>query len=221
MYYAVFLFEQAGLATTSSSLLANGLQGVVLNVFTWVNMWWIDTWGRRKPMIIGAIGMGISMMLIGVIMKTKGSRPSAWIATLTSPNSKLNREPGLRSTHEEDQLFLFGSCSFSCSHCICIHLRYDFRTDLGLCCVGLSSRNILHEYARKSHFYDFRNELVCCKYKVGYRLDHGVLTFVIEFLVCIIHPHGYEQDQLDTIHDILCHLHSYGDCNLPLLPRMV
>lgn len=72
MYYAVFLFEQAGLAQTSSSLLANGLQGVVLNVFTWVNMWWIDVWGRRRPMIIGALGMGIAMMLIGVIMKTKG-----------------------------------------------------------------------------------------------------------------------------------------------------
>jgi MFS family permease len=79
MYYAVFLFEQAGLATTSSSLLANGLQGVVLNVFTWVNMWYIDAWGRRKPMIIGAVGMGISMMLIGVIMKTKGTEVQTYI----------------------------------------------------------------------------------------------------------------------------------------------
>lgn len=66
MYYAVFLFQQAGLGSTSSSLLANGLQGVVLNVFTLFNMWWIDTWGRRRPMILGAIGMGIAMMLIGV-----------------------------------------------------------------------------------------------------------------------------------------------------------
>jgi MFS family permease len=79
MYYAVFLFEQAGLAKTSSSLLANGLQGVVLNVFTWVNMWYIDAWGRRKPMIIGAVGMGISMMLIGVIMKTKGTEVQTYI----------------------------------------------------------------------------------------------------------------------------------------------
>lgn len=73
MYYAVFLFEQAGLASTSSSLLANGIQGVVLNVFTWINMWYIDVWGRRKPMIFGAVAMGIAMMLIGVIMKTKGT----------------------------------------------------------------------------------------------------------------------------------------------------
>jgi MFS family permease len=73
MYYAVFLFEQAGLGNTSSSLLANGIEGVVLNVFCWINMWYIDIWGRRRPMIIGAIGMAISMMLIGVIMKAKGT----------------------------------------------------------------------------------------------------------------------------------------------------
>lgn len=72
MYYAVFLFQQAGIAGTQASLLANGIEGVVLNVFTWINMWYIDSWGRRRPMIIGAIGMAISMMLIGVIMKTEG-----------------------------------------------------------------------------------------------------------------------------------------------------
>ena len=73
MYYAVFLFQQARIGGTQASLLANGLEGVVLNVFVWVNMWYIDTWGRRKPMIIGVIAMGISMMLIGVIMKTQGA----------------------------------------------------------------------------------------------------------------------------------------------------
>jgi MFS family permease len=75
MYYAVFLFQQAGLQATSASLLANGLQGVVLNVFTWPNMYYMDKWGRRIPMIIGAAGMGIAMMLIGVLMKTQGTSP--------------------------------------------------------------------------------------------------------------------------------------------------
>lgn len=72
MYYAVFLFQQAGLAQTSSSLLANGIQGVVLNLFTLPNMYYSDKWGRRWPMVIGGIFMGISMMIIGVIMKTAG-----------------------------------------------------------------------------------------------------------------------------------------------------
>ena len=74
MYYAVFLFQQAGIKGTKTSLMANGIQGAVLNVFTLPNMYWMDTWGRRKPMVIGALGMAISMMLIGVIMKTKGLR---------------------------------------------------------------------------------------------------------------------------------------------------
>ncbi|KAJ5307460.1 hypothetical protein N7476_008116 [Penicillium atrosanguineum] len=73
MYYAVFLFQQAGISETKGSLLANGIQGVVLNIFTWPNMFYMDTWGRRTPMVIGGVGMGISMMLIGTIMKTKGS----------------------------------------------------------------------------------------------------------------------------------------------------
>lgn len=79
MYYAVFLFQQAGIHGTKTSLLANGIQGAVLNVFTWPNMYWMDTWGRRKPMVIGALGMAISMMLIGVIMKTKGRHTSLCI----------------------------------------------------------------------------------------------------------------------------------------------
>jgi uncharacterized membrane protein len=74
MYYAVFLFQQAGLGATSSSLLANGLQGVVLNVFTYPNMYYMDKWGRRLPMVIGGVGMGISMMIIGVLMKAYGTR---------------------------------------------------------------------------------------------------------------------------------------------------
>ncbi|OJJ50730.1 hypothetical protein ASPZODRAFT_126656 [Penicilliopsis zonata CBS 506.65] len=73
MYYAVFLFEQAGISSTKSSLLANGLEGVVLNIFTLPDMYFMDSWGRRTPMVIGGVGMGISMMLIGVIMKTKGN----------------------------------------------------------------------------------------------------------------------------------------------------
>lgn len=72
MYYAVFLFQQAGLGQTSSSLLANGLQGVVLNLFTYPNMYYMDKWGRRIPMVIGGIGMGISMLIIGVVMRTAG-----------------------------------------------------------------------------------------------------------------------------------------------------
>lgn len=72
LYYAPFLFQQAGVGSSEASLLANVIEGVILNVVTWPNMYYLDTWGRRKPMILGAIGMGISMLLIGVILKAEG-----------------------------------------------------------------------------------------------------------------------------------------------------
>ena len=72
LYYAPFLFEQAGVGSTEASLLANVIDGVVLNVVTWPNMYFLDTWGRRRPMILGAIGMGICMLLVGVLLKTLG-----------------------------------------------------------------------------------------------------------------------------------------------------
>ena len=72
MYYAVFLFQQAGIGGTRASLLANGIQGLVLNVLTWPDMYWMDTWGRRIPMIIGGWGMGFAMMIIAILMKVYG-----------------------------------------------------------------------------------------------------------------------------------------------------
>lgn len=62
LYYAPFLFQQAGVGSSEASLLANVIDGVILNIVTWPNMYYLDTWGRRKPMVLGAIGMGISML---------------------------------------------------------------------------------------------------------------------------------------------------------------
>jgi len=72
-YYAPFLFQQAGVGSTSASLLANVVDGVILNVVTFPNMYYLDTWGRRIPMILGAVGMGITMLLVGTILKTEGN----------------------------------------------------------------------------------------------------------------------------------------------------
>lgn len=48
MYYCVFLFQQAGLAGTAALLLANGLQGVVLNLAVLPNMYYMDVWGTSE-----------------------------------------------------------------------------------------------------------------------------------------------------------------------------
>lgn len=53
------------------------------------------------------------------------------------------------------------------------------------------------------------------------KLYHMVsyINFILELLVRIIHSNSDGQDQLDAVHDIFCHLHGDGDCNLPVLPR--
>jgi len=45
----------------------------VLNIFTLPDMYYMDTWGRRQPMVWGGVGMGVSMMIIAVLMKTMGN----------------------------------------------------------------------------------------------------------------------------------------------------
>ena len=73
LYYAPFLFQQAGVGSSEASLLSNVIEGVILNVVTWPNMYYLDTWGRRIPMILGGIGMGVCMLLIGVLLKALGN----------------------------------------------------------------------------------------------------------------------------------------------------
>jgi hypothetical protein len=134
MYYAVFLFEQAGLSGTSSSLLANGIQGVVLNLFTYPNMYYMDKWGRRIPMIIGGIGMGVSMMIIGVLMKAQGIHTCKRTLRI---QTDLNRPSCLQLAHTEDRLYICFQCSFTYYHCICVYLCRNIWTDMGMCCLGI------------------------------------------------------------------------------------
>jgi MFS family permease len=94
LYYAPFLFQQAGVGSSEASLLANVIEGIILNVVTWPNMYYLDIWGRRKPMVLGAIGMGISMLVIGVILKTKGDPSYSPISHKVNFDFSANRPAG-------------------------------------------------------------------------------------------------------------------------------
>lgn len=72
LYYSPMLFQQVGVGSNEASLLSNVIQGIVLNVLTLPMMYYLDTWGRRKPMYIGTVMMGSFMLLIGVLLKTTG-----------------------------------------------------------------------------------------------------------------------------------------------------
>ncbi|KAJ8651694.1 hypothetical protein O0I10_012743 [Lichtheimia ornata] len=56
MYYAPIMFKQAGLEG-DMSLLANGIDYIVMVVFCLPGMWLVDKIGRVKLMIIGSVGM--------------------------------------------------------------------------------------------------------------------------------------------------------------------
>jgi len=64
-YYAPEIFKQMG-SGTNAALLQTVLIGVVNLTFTIVAIWVVDKLGRKPLMIIGNIGMGISIMVVGM-----------------------------------------------------------------------------------------------------------------------------------------------------------
>ena len=64
LYYAPEIFRNMG-ASTDTSLLQTIIVGIVNLVFTCVAIFTVDKFGRKPLMIIGAIGMAISMLLLG------------------------------------------------------------------------------------------------------------------------------------------------------------
>ncbi|KAJ1981603.1 hypothetical protein H4R35_000647 [Dimargaris xerosporica] len=74
MYYAPTIFQQAGLSSTSSSLLATGINGCVNILATIPAILFVDRWGRRKTLLSGSMVMGIAYLIIACIIATKGTK---------------------------------------------------------------------------------------------------------------------------------------------------
>lgn len=62
LYYAPFIFASLGLSGTTTSLLASGVVGIVMFVATIPAVLWVDEWGRKPTLIVGAIGMGVRFL---------------------------------------------------------------------------------------------------------------------------------------------------------------
>lgn len=67
IYYAPTIFQSAGVASASSAILATSVVGVVNVLATIVALFLVDKMGRRALLIIGAIGMVIGLILLGII----------------------------------------------------------------------------------------------------------------------------------------------------------
>ncbi|KAH6991408.1 sugar transporter [Ilyonectria sp. MPI-CAGE-AT-0026] len=67
IYYAPQIFRKIGLSGNSIDLLATGVVGVINFFSTIPAIMFMDRWGRKKVLIIGAVGMSISQLIVGTI----------------------------------------------------------------------------------------------------------------------------------------------------------
>lgn len=64
LYYAPFIFQRLGLSGKTISLLASGVVGIVMFIATIPAVLYVDQWGRKPTLIVGAIVMGVSELSI-------------------------------------------------------------------------------------------------------------------------------------------------------------
>ncbi|KAL5337258.1 hypothetical protein BJX70DRAFT_399903 [Aspergillus crustosus] len=73
-YYSPTIFRSIGFTGTSVQLLATGVYGLVKMFTTLVFMIWIvDRFGRRPPLLVGAVGAAIAMFYLGIYSQLSGS----------------------------------------------------------------------------------------------------------------------------------------------------
>lgn len=72
IYYAPIIFQSLGLTSTSTSLLASGVIGIINVATTIPAIYYIDKVGRKPLMMAGAAGMSICELVIGIIVATCG-----------------------------------------------------------------------------------------------------------------------------------------------------
>ncbi|KAL3440968.1 general substrate transporter [Aspergillus insuetus] len=87
IYYAPTMFTSIGLSGNSVDLLATGVVGIVNFFATIPAILYIDRWGRKKVLIIGAIGMSISQLIVGTLYavykdRWAGNTGAGWAAAV-------------------------------------------------------------------------------------------------------------------------------------------
>ncbi|KAI0599104.1 putative hexose transport-related protein [Biscogniauxia sp. FL1348] len=87
LYYAPSIFKQLGMSGNTTRLLATGVVGIVMFVFTIPAVLYIDRVGRKPVLAIGAIGMATCHIIIAVIVAKNAdqwaSQPaSGWAAVV-------------------------------------------------------------------------------------------------------------------------------------------
>ena len=89
IYYAPTIFASLGLNASTTSLLATGVLGVVDVIFTLPAIIWVDAWGRRIFLMVGALGMVISHVVVAGItghfagnFQQAGGQVAGWVGVV-------------------------------------------------------------------------------------------------------------------------------------------
>ncbi|ERT01380.1 sugar transporter [Sporothrix schenckii 1099-18] len=76
-YFSPIIFQELGYSTTEVALLATGVYGIVKMVSSVLFSFFIvDRFGRRPPMLVGAVVMAVCMFYVGAFAKIVGSNPA-------------------------------------------------------------------------------------------------------------------------------------------------
>ncbi|KAF8250488.1 putative sugar transporter [Wilcoxina mikolae CBS 423.85] len=69
IFYSAYLLENVLNLDRELSLIVGGCTGLTFFVFTFIPILFIDSWGRRKPLMLGAAGQAVAMAVIAVCVK--------------------------------------------------------------------------------------------------------------------------------------------------------
>ncbi|KAI8375522.1 hypothetical protein BD560DRAFT_392570 [Blakeslea trispora] len=67
LFYLPYILQSVGLKEVLSTLLGNGIAGVINFIATSLVFFYIDKWGRRRILIIGALSMAVCMVAITIV----------------------------------------------------------------------------------------------------------------------------------------------------------
>ncbi|KAB8238246.1 sugar porter family MFS transporter [Aspergillus alliaceus] len=89
MYYITYVFSMAGYSG-DSNLLASSIQYIINVLMTLPALIWLDRWGRRPTLIVGAILMATFMYANGAIMAVHGEVVPGGIDGVAQQSMKLH-----------------------------------------------------------------------------------------------------------------------------------
>lgn len=114
-----FIFQDLGLTGNTTSLLASGVGGILMFLATIPAVLYIDQFGRKPVLIVGAIGMGVSHIIVAALYGSFGSSweshsAAGWVAVVFVWIYEINFGYSWGVCLLPDGIVWFADLTFSC-----------------------------------------------------------------------------------------------------------